>query len=186
MVVQGWRCWGGVRGRAYGSSPHLRWGVGLVVRKSVGGKKKRISPLRFASVEVAGEIDAVASAGKSKGRVRGVDGRWKATALGASNVASKKAASPRVGGVEIKSVEPEECREFVQGRVVAALPQLMESMEAKALKGDLAALRLLWQMAGLDEMPGPEIARKKKRDSAELRRLMQKLSKGADGGASRD
>lgn len=166
--------------------PSFALGGGFGGEEECWGKKKRISPLRFASVEVAGEIDAVASAGKSKGRVRGVDGRWKATALGASNVASKKAASPRVGGVEIKSVEPEECREFVQGRVVAALPQLMESMEAKALKGDLAALRLLWQMAGLDEMPGPEIARKKKRDSAELRRLMQKLSKGADGGASRD
>lgn len=50
-----------------------------------------------------------------------------------------------------KPPSPARCSQFVRREIAEALPAICEALVKKALKGDGAALKLLWQMALLDK-----------------------------------
>jgi hypothetical protein len=50
-----------------------------------------------------------------------------------------------------KPPSPSRCPQFVRREIADALPEICKGLVAKAKKGEAAALKLLWQMAGLDK-----------------------------------
>ena len=72
--------------------------------------------------------------------------------------------------------EPKMCREFVRRELAKSLPDVMSTLLKKVSKGDLQALKVVWQMAGLNkaEMPGAgEVSRGGKNSVAAL--LLKKM-----------
>jgi hypothetical protein len=79
--------------------------------------------------------------------------------------------------------EPKMCREFVRRELAKSLPDVMSTLLKKVSKGDLQALKVVWQMAGLNkaEMPGAgEVARRGKNSVAALLLKRMKEREGVD------
>jgi predicted lipid-binding transport protein (Tim44 family) len=46
---------------------------------------------------------------------------------------------------------PARCPQFVRREIAGALPEICRALLSKAVEGDMAALKMLWQMAMLDK-----------------------------------
>ena len=79
--------------------------------------------------------------------------------------------------------EPKMCREFVRKELAKSLPDVMSTLLRKVSKGDLQALKVVWQMAGLNkaELPSAgEVSRGGKNSVAALLLKRIKEREGAE------
>lgn len=63
-----------------------------------------------------------------------------------------KTLTPR-GEIEPPAPRASGCPRFVRRRVAARLPEICDALIARALEGDMQAVKLLWQMGELDQSP---------------------------------
>lgn len=71
---------------------------------------------------------------------------------------------------------PDTCHQFVRRRLARSLPVLFVAMVKRAYNGDLAAMKLLWQLAQLDKAAGQ--AGDYDEDRAFVRSTLAKYGKG--------
>ena len=75
-------------------------------------------------------------------------------------------------------LEPKMCREFVQRELAKSLPTVMSALLEKVNGGDLQALKVLWQMAGLDKAALPsadEISRNRRGKNSVAAMLLKRM-----------
>ena len=77
--------------------------------------------------------------------------------------------------------EPKMCREFVRKELAKSLPDVMSTLLKKVCKGDLQALKVVWQMAGLNKAELPSAGEVSRRGKNGVAALLLKRMKEREG-----